>query len=81
VNEATAQKVVLGTFLVTSGVIVYDNLKKTGKAAPPAKTLVRLVVLGAVLALAAAAAPGIAGPFALLIGLAVVVSRVGVKAK
>lgn len=58
----------------------YQGIKTTGKAAPSFKSLTALAVLATVLLLAAEAAPGIAGPFAVLVGLAVVVSKIGAKA-
>lgn len=74
-TEAAAQKVVLGTLIVVSAVVVWDNIKRTGKAAPTGKGLVSLVVLGAGLAVGAGVAPGLFGPLALLIGLSIVISR------
>lgn len=75
--EQTAQRTVLAVVLVGGAVIVWDNIKKTGKASPGAKQLVAYAVLAAVLAVIAGVAPSIGGPLALLIGLAIVISRVG----
>ena len=79
-SQGTAQNVVLGTILVTGAVIAWDNIKKNGKATPTGKGLVAYVILAAGLAIGAGVAPQIVGPFALLIGLSIVVSRVGSKA-
>lgn len=76
-SEGTARNVVLGTILVTGAVVGWDNIKKTGKASPSGKSLVAFTVLAAALAVGAGVAPGVVGPFALLIGLSIVVSRVG----
>lgn len=80
-SEATAQKAVFATLVVSGAVVVWDNIKKTGKALPPGKTLVAFVMLAAALAIGAGVAPSIVGPFAILVGLAVVVSRIGGKKK
>ncbi len=79
-TEAGAQRAVLGMLLVVSAVVAWDNIKQTGKAAPTGKALVAFVILAAGLAIGAGLAPNIIGPLALLIGLGVVVSRVGKKA-
>lgn len=79
-TEAGAQRAVLGMLLVVSAVVAWDNIKKTGKAAPTGKNLVSFVVLAAILAVGAGMAPSLFGPLALLIGLGVVISRVGKKA-
>lgn len=79
-NQTQAQQTVLAVLLVVGGVVVWDSIKKTGKATPPFKSLVALSLLGAVLAIGAGTVPEVAGPFALLVGLAVVVSRVGAAA-
>ena len=78
-SEASAQKAVLGVLLVTGAVVVWDNIKKTGKATPTGKGLVAFTVLAAGLSIGAGGAPQIVGPFAILIGLAIVASRVGSK--
>ncbi len=74
-TEAGAQRAVLGMLLVVSAVVAWDNIKHTGKAAPTGKALVAFVILAAGLAVGAGLAPGIVGPLALLIGLAIVISR------
>ena len=79
-SQATAQNVVLGTLLVSAAVVAWDNIKKTGKATPTGKSLVAFVILAAGLSIGAGVAPQIVGPFALLVGLSIVVSRVGGKA-
>jgi hypothetical protein len=79
-GQAQAQQTVLAVLLVTGGVVVWDSIKRTGKAVPPFKALVALTILGAFLAIGAGTVPEIAGPFALLVGLAIVISRVGVTA-
>lgn len=76
-SESSAQSTVLGVLLVTGAVIGWSNIKTTGKATPSGKALVSFVILAAGLAVGAKAAPSIVGPFALLLGLAVVVSRIG----
>ena len=76
-SEATAQKVVLATVLVGGAVIVWGNIKKTGKASPGGKQLVALAIVAAGLAIGAGVAPQIAGPLALLILLGLVVTHVG----
>lgn len=77
-SQSTAQNIVLGTILVVGAVVAWDSIKKTGKATPSGRSLVAFTILAAGLAIGAGVAPEIVGPFALLIGLAVVVSRVGV---
>jgi membrane-associated phospholipid phosphatase len=79
VSADTAQSTVLGVILVVGAVVAWDNIKRTGKATPSGKSLVAFTILAAGLAIGAKAAPSIVGPFALLIGLSVVVSRVGTK--
>ena len=59
--------------LVTAAVVVWDNIKKTGKG------LVAFTILAAGLAIGAGVAPSIVGPFSILHGLAIIASRVGVK--
>lgn len=76
-SDAAAQRTVLAVVLVTGAVVAWDNIKRTGKASPGGKQLVAFAILAAGLALLAGVAPRIGGPLALLIGLAVVVSRVG----
>lgn len=76
-----AQKTVLGVVLVVGAIVVWDNIKKTGKASPGGKQLVAFTILAAGLAIGAGVAPQIVGPLALLIGLAVAVSRIGGTSK
>ena len=76
-SEATAQKTVLAVALVGGAVVVWDNIKKTGKASPGGKQLVAFAILAAGLAVGASLVPSIAGPLALLIGLGIVISKVG----
>lgn len=78
-SESSAQSAVLGVIIVAGAVVVWDNIKRTGKATPSGKSLVAFTILAAGLAVGAKAAPGLVGPLAILIGLAVVVSRVGKK--
>lgn len=75
-NSDQAQKTVLLVFLVCTATLVYENLKKSGHATPGFKELVALVVVTAIFALGAATVPEAAGPFALLVGLAFVLSHV-----
>ena len=76
-SQASAQQAVLVVLLVCGAVIVWDNIKKTGKATPTGKGLVAFTILAAGLSIGAGIAPQIVGPFAILIGLAIVASRVG----
>lgn len=78
-SESSAQSTVLGVILVVGAVVAWDNIKKRGKATPSGKSLVAFTILAAGLAIGAKAAPGVVGPFALLLGLAIIVSRVGTK--
>jgi hypothetical protein len=78
-SEQTAQSTVLAVVLVGGAVVVWDNIKKTGKASPGGKQLVAFSILAAGLALGAGVAPQIFGPLALLIGLGIVINRVGGK--
>lgn len=80
-SELGAQKAVLGTFFVVGAVVVYSNLKGTGSPVPPFRTIVALVTLAAGLAIGAGIAPELFGPLTVLIGLAVVLSRVGQPSK
>lgn len=76
-SESTAGNVVIAVFVVVTAVVIWDTIKKTGKATPPFKTVVALTILAAGLALGVAVAPSVVGPFALLVGLAIVLSRTG----
>lgn len=77
-SESDAQKTVLAVVVVAGSVIAWDNIKKTGKASGGSgKQLVTFAMLGGALAVGASVAPAVAGPFAVLVGLAVVISRVG----
>ena len=75
-SEASAQKAVLAVIIATAAVVTWDNIKKTGKATPTGKGLVAFTILAAGLSIGAGVAPSIVGPFAILIGLAIVVSRI-----
>ncbi len=75
-NQSDAQKVVLASVIVSGAVIVWTDIKATGKATPKGKTLVSFALLAGVLAVGAEVAPGIAGPFAILIALAISISRI-----
>lgn len=76
-SEDSAQKLVLASVIVGGAIIVWDNIKKNGKATPSPKQLVALTVLAAALAVTASVAPTVAGPLAGLILLGLVVSRIG----
>lgn len=76
-SQSEAQKVVLASVLVSGAIIVWTDIKGTGKATPTGKTLVSFALLAGVLAIGAEVAPGIAGPFAILIALSIAVSRIG----
>ena len=78
-SESSASSTVLGVILVAGAVVVWDNIKRNQKATPSGKQLVAFTILAAGLAIGAKAAPGLVGPLALLIGLGIVVSRVGKK--
>lgn len=80
-SPQAAQQTVLAVVLVTGAVIAWDNIKRTGKASPGGRQLVAYSILAAGLAVLAGVAPQLGGPLALLIGLGVVVSRVGVVKK
>jgi hypothetical protein len=81
VSPQTAQQTVLAVVLVTGAVIAWDNIKRTGKASPGGKQLVAYTILAAGLAILTGVAPQLGGPLAILIGLGVIVSRVGVVKK
>lgn len=76
-SESDAQAVIVGTIIVVAAVVAWHGLRTGGKATPSLRTFVALLTLGAVLLLLASVAPQVAGPFALLIGIGVVVSRLG----
>ncbi len=78
-SPQTAQQTVLAVVLVGGAVVIWDNIKKTGKASPGGKQLVSFAILAAGLAILAGVSPTVGGYLALLIGLAIVVSRVGGK--
>lgn len=78
-SEAQAQRAVLAAVIVAGAVVAWDGVKKTGKATPTGKQLVSFAILAGGLAVGASVAPSIAGPLAVLIALAVVISRVGGK--
>lgn len=78
-GEAAAQRTVLAVVLVGGAVVVWDNIKRTGKASPGGKQLVAFTILAAGLAIGASVAPQFAGPLAVLILLGLVISKVGVK--
>ena len=80
-SQQAAQSTVLAVVLVGGSVVAWDNIKKTGKASGGGgKQLVAFAILAAGLALLAGVAPQIGGPLAILVGLGIVVTRVGVKA-
>lgn len=74
-NQAQAQHTVAAVALVTAAVVARDNFKRTGKATPSFKSVVAFSVLLSAFAVGAEIAPEIVGPFALLTGLAIVLSR------
>lgn len=76
-SPAAAQQAVLAVVLVGGAVVAWDSIKKTGKASPGGRQLVAFSILAAGLAILAGVAPSIGGPLAILVGLAVVISRVG----
>jgi len=61
---------------VTAGVVAWSEIARKGSPLPPAKTLVALLVLAAGLAVGVEILPEIVGPLALLMGMAVVISRI-----
>jgi len=76
-SQATAQNVVIATIIVTGAVIAWDGIKKTGKASPSGKSLVAFAMIAAILLVGVGIAPEFVGPLALLIGLSIIVSKVG----
>lgn len=78
-DQASAQRTVLAVVVVAGAVVAWDNIKHKGKASPSGKQLVSFAILAGGLAVGASVAPSIVGPLAILIGLAVVISRVGGK--
>lgn len=76
-GEADAQKLVVGSILVTGGVVFWHGLRTRGKASPDLRTLTALSVLAAVLLVLASVVPALAAGLAVLIGLGVVTSRIG----
>lgn len=74
-TSSQAQNAVLASAAVTAGVIVYDTVKKGARA--DLKTVSAGAVVFAALALGASAAPNVAGPLAILLGLAVAYSKIG----
>ena len=76
-SQATAQNVVIATIIVTGAVVAWDGINKQGKASPSGKTLVALSLVAAILLVGVGVAPELIGPLALLIGLSIIISRVG----
>ena len=76
-NQAAAQQAVMLTIVAGGAIVAHDQYKQTGSVAPPFKTVVAMLLLAGGLAFGAQTVPEIAGPFALLILLAVGVSRIG----
>lgn len=76
-SEAEAQKIIVGCAIVCAGVVGWYGLKHGGKATPNLKTLTAGAVLTAALLIGAGIFPQVAGPFAILVTIGVVVSRTG----
>lgn len=76
-SEAEAQKVIVGSIVVTAAVVGWTGIKSGGKAAPNLKTLTAMGVLAAALLLAASVVPSLAAGFAVLTAIAIAVSRTG----
>lgn len=74
-NQAQAQHTVAAVALVVAAVVAHDGFRKTGKATPPFKSVVSFAMILSVLAIGAEVAPQIAGPFALLVGIAIILPR------
>jgi len=66
----------MGVFIVTAAVVAWSEIAQKGNPLPPLKTIVALIVLAAGLAVGVELLPEIVGPLALLMGLAIVISRV-----
>jgi len=81
VTDAGSRQMVLVSMIVTGGVVAYDLTRQSssGKAGPDAefRTVWSVSVLFLLLAIMADVVPGIAGPFAGLIALAVLIGRSG----
>ena len=76
-NEATATKVVIGSVVVSAVAEGYYGIRHGLKATPPMRTLVAGAVVAGILLMLASIVPGVAGPFAILIALGIVVTRIG----
>lgn len=78
-NQATARQLVLVSMLVSGGVVTYDLLANKENLSDDQKfrAVWSLALLFLLLAMAADTVPEIAGPFAGLVMLAIVVGRQG----
>lgn len=76
-SSGQAQKLVLTLAIVGGAIVVYENIRKTGKGSPSGKQIVTYATLLAALAIGAELAPEIAGPLALLIGVSFLVAHIG----
>jgi hypothetical protein len=81
VNEAGSRQLVLVSMVVTGGVIAYDltrgELKGNAAGGSAFRVVWSVSVLFLLLAILADVVPGLAGPFAGLVALAVLVGRSG----
>lgn len=75
-SPAQAKRTATGVFIVVAAVVAWSEIADKGNPLPPAKTLVALIVLAAGLAVGVELIPEIIGPLALLMGLAIVISRI-----
>jgi hypothetical protein len=77
VSPTTARQMVLVSLLVTGGVVIFDVLRKGPgvEAGSEFRVVWSVAVLFLLLAMLADVVPGIAGPLALLILLAVTIGR------
>ena len=81
-GQQTAQNTVLAVVLVGGAVVIWSNIKATGKASGGGfKQIVSFAILAAGLAILAGVAPQVGGPLALLVGLGIVVTHVGAVKK
>lgn len=76
-NPEDARRTTVAVFLLIAGVVVWENLQTRHSPLPSGKKTVQLLVLAAGLAIGVEIVPELAGPLALLIGVAFAASRLG----
>lgn len=74
-SEQDARRAAMAMLVAVAAVVAWESLKTRGVPVPNFKTTVALVILAAVTFVGVDLIPEIAGPFALLAGLAIVLSR------